>query len=133
MSNTRLQNLFLVSIPLFVAHGLEEYFTGFYAVDSHVRFVFGFLEPFASLQDIFLAFQIFFWTALVVAYILFTKRIWPIQLPFLLGLVFVYELHHVYKMYITGSYYPGVVTAIPLLLLGFFFWKELLRQKNNNI
>ena len=30
MISTRLKNIFALSIPVFIAHGPEEYFTGFY-------------------------------------------------------------------------------------------------------
>ena len=44
MISQKLKTLFYISIPVFIAHGLEEFFNGFYNVDWSFRFVFGFLN-----------------------------------------------------------------------------------------
>src|SRR3990167_8207951 len=130
MVTTRLKTLFALSIPLFIAHGTEEILTGFYAIDSHVVFVFGWLQPLLSLQTSFLILQLVFCTFLVIAY--FVLRADQFVLPLLLfvGVLYVYELHHLLKTFQAGSYYPGLATAIPLYMIGVLYWWELLRSRS---
>ena len=54
MISKKIQNLFLISIFLFIAHGLEEYFTGFYNVDSLFYFAFRHFENMSVFQAAFL-------------------------------------------------------------------------------
>ena len=89
----KLRLLFLASIPLFVLHGTEEIVLGFYNTDSHVRFVFEWLEPTVSLQTSFLMFQLVFWAALVLAYLFLTKTKWSLWLSVFVGLIFIFPLH----------------------------------------
>lgn len=126
MATSRLKTLFALSIPLFIAHGIEEILTGFYAIDSHVAFVFGWLQPLLSLQTSFLILQLVFWTFLVIAYFALRADRFVLTLLFFVGVLYVYELHHLLKTFQVGAYYPGIVTAIPLYVVGVFFWRELI-------
>ena len=123
----RLRKLFLVSIPLFIAHGLEEIFTGFSNIDQQVGFVFSKLVELPDIQALFVLMQIMLWLTFVIVYLSFRGPKWQLRLMFLLGLVLIYELHHLYNAIRVGGYYPGLITALFLYVLGFFFWKELLR------
>lgn len=127
MISKRLQNLFLISIPLFIAHGLEEYFTGFYNTDSIFYFVF---QPFGSMsvfQATFLLFQIMIWILLIVSYLILSRRMLLKLLTFL-GLIFVFELSHLIKALISWNYYPGLITGLLFPIIGFFYWKELIKN-----
>lgn len=128
MMTNKLKQLFLLSIPLFVAHGLEEMLTGLYNIDSHVAFMFGWLANLPTMQALFILFQVMLWLVLIVGYLLLRGPKWQLRLMFVVGFVFVYELHHLYKVVVTGGYYPGLLTAIPLYIVGYLFWKELLRN-----
>ena len=128
MITQRLKNIFLLSIPLFIAHGLEEILTGFYNVDSHVAFMFGKLTTMPTTQALFILFQIMIWLILIIGYLLLLGPKWQLRLMFIPGIVFIYELHHLYKAFDVGGYYPGIITAIPLYAVGFFFWKELIKN-----
>ena len=44
MISQRLKTIFAVSIPFFIAHGLEEIFNGFYNIDWSTKLIFGFLK-----------------------------------------------------------------------------------------
>jgi len=125
----RLKNIFALSIPLFIAHGLEEYVTGFYAIDSHVEFVFGWLAPTIPLQTSFLIFQLIFWTALVTAYFIIRSGRLVMPLLVILGLLYMYEIHHLIKTFQAGGYYPGLITAIALYCLGVLYWREFLASR----
>src|SRR3989338_3451005 len=124
----KLQQIFLIAIPLFIAHGLEEIYTGFYNIDSHVEFMFGKLGSLPTMQGLFILFQIMIWLMLIIGYLLLLGPKWQLRLMFIPGIIFVYELHHLYYAIDVGGYYPGLITAIPLYIIGFFFWKELIKN-----
>ena len=121
----KLKNIFLISIPIFIAHGLEAYFTGFYNVDSFFNF---FIKLFGYTnlnQAIFITFEIVVWLLLIISFLLFKDRKFILFIITVWGLILIFELHHLIKALLRWDYYPGTVTAILLLIIGFFFWKEL--------
>lgn len=128
MITQRLKNIFLLSIPLFVAHGLEEILTSFYNIDSQVEFWFGRLNSLPTPQATFILFQIMIWLMLIIGYLLLLGPKWQLRIMFVPGIIFVYELHHLYKAFEAGGYYPGLITVIPLYVVGFLFWKELIKN-----
>jgi hypothetical protein len=129
MSN-KLKTLFQISVALFVAHGIEEYFTGFYNLDAFDEWLFSLL-PFASIhQAMFATFQIMFWLLLVISFLLLIGKKWQFRLLALLGIVQIFELHHVIKAVLALSYYPGLITALGFPVLAYFYWKELFATKN---
>ena len=128
MISKKLRIIFVASIPVFIAHGLEEYFTGFYNVDGIFKFVF---QPFESMtipQATFLLFQIMIWLLLIVSALLITNSKWQLRLMIIPGLIYIFEFHHIWKALTSGSYYPGVITAISFPILAFLFWKQLLKE-----
>jgi len=127
MSN-KLKTIFIISIPIFIAHGLEEFFNGFYNVDWSFKFVFGFLDTMTVSQATFLVFQIMLWLAFIVFAFLIASEKWRLRLMVLPGIIYIFELHHIWKTLENWSYYPGVITAIAFPIIGFLFWKELLKD-----
>ena len=128
MISQKLKIIFLVSIPVFVAHGLEEIFTGLYNVDSHVAFMFGGLAKLPTMEALFILSQIMIWLVLVVSFLLLLGPKWQLRRMIILGLVYIYELHHFWKAFEAWGYYPGLITAIAFAVIGFFFWKELIKN-----
>ena len=128
MISKRLKNIFAISIPVFMAHGLEEYFTGFFDIDNISRFVFSPLETMPVLQATFLLLQIMIWLLLIVSLLLITNVKWQLRLMIIPGLIYIFELHHLWKAVMSWGYYPGSVTAIAFPIIGFLFWKELLKH-----
>ena len=128
MITKKLKNIFLLSIALFIAHGTEEIWNGFYNIDSHSKFLFNALNLLPTPQATFTLFQIMLWLLLIVSYLLILGPKWQLRLMVIPGLIFIYELHHLYKAISVGGYYPGLITAIPLYIIGFFFWKELIKN-----
>ena len=128
MISQKLRTLFYISVPVFIAHGLEEIFTGFYAVDWFFKFAFGFLETMSVPQATFIVFQIMIWLAFIVFAFLITSEKWRLRLMFLPGIIYIFELHHIWKTFESWSYYPGVITAIAFPIVGFLFWKELIKN-----
>lgn len=128
MISKKLKTVFLISIPVFIAHGLEEYFNGFYNVDSSFKFFFHYFETMSVPQATFLLFQIMIWLLLIVSFLLILNGKWQLRLMVVLGLIYIFELHHLWKAFISWSYYPGAITSIAFLIIGFVFWKELLKE-----
>jgi hypothetical protein len=128
MITNRLKNLFGLSVLLFIAHGTEEIITGLASVDSHVAFLFGSLAALPALQALFILFQIAIWTLLITTYLLLRGEKWHLVAMVVVAIVFLYELHHLYKVIEVGGYYPGAITAVPLYIVGLFFWKELIKN-----
>ena len=124
MISKKIQNLFLIATVLFIAHGLEEYFTGFYKVDSLFHFAFKYYENMDISQATFLVFQIMLWVLLVISYLFIHKRQWTLSLLIIPVLVCLAEIHHLVKAAIRMAYYPGSITALILIIFGYFYWKE---------
>ena len=128
----KLKTLFYISIPFFIAHGLEELFNGFYNVDWSTKLVFGFLSEMPVPQATFWVFQIMLWLALTIFALLISNEKWRLGLMFLPGIIFIVELHHPWSAVISWDYYPGLISSIPLVIIGFLFWKELLNNYKNH-
>lgn len=133
MISEKLKIIFFISIPVFIAHGLEEYFNGFYNIDSHSNFMLGYFNTLPNPQAIFLLFQIMLWFVLIISALLISGEKWQLRLMIIPGLVYIYELHHFWKAFEVGGYYPGVITAIAFPIIGFLFWKELLKNWKNHV
>ena len=128
MISQKLKTLFYISVPVFIAHGLEEIFNGFYNVDWFFKFALGFLKTMSVPQATFIVFQIMIWLALIVFAFLIASEKWRLRLMILPGLIYIFELHHIWKAFESWSYYPGVITAIAFPIIGFLFWKELIKN-----
>ncbi|MBS3148564.1 HXXEE domain-containing protein [Candidatus Woesearchaeota archaeon] len=129
MVSKKLQQLFLISIPLFVVHGLEEYWTGFYNVDPIFKIVFNSFGTMNLFQALFLLFQIMLWALFIFSYLILRKK-WLIGLMAILGVVFIFEIHHLIEAVILRAYYPGSISALLFPIIGFFYWKELIKNWN---
>lgn len=117
-------SIFALSIPLFVAHGIEECLTGFYDVDSWDRFLFGPLAGLSAHGVMFLTFQIMMWLLLIVSFLLLLGPRWQFRMLAVVGIIYVFELHHPVKALIAGSYYPGLATSLLFPIFAVAFWKE---------
>ena len=133
MITQKLKTIFYISIPLFIAHGLEEYFNGFYNIDWSTKLIFGFLNDMPVPQATFLVFQIMLWLVLIVFALLISSEKWRMRLMFVPAIIFLVELHHPWSVITSGGYYPGAVTAVPLLIIGFLYWKELIKNFKQNL
>ena len=128
MITTRLKVLFALSIPLFIVHGIEEILTGFYAVDAWDQFLF---TPFAALSMhgvMFVTFQLMLWLLLIVSFALLSGEKWRFRMLAVIGVVYVFELHHIAKAILAGGYYPGLITSLFFPVLAYFFWKEWMQN-----
>jgi hypothetical protein len=127
MITSRLKSIFALSIPFFIAHGIEEILTGFYVVDAWDAYLF---QPFAQLSlhgVMFVTFQLMFWLLLVISFVLLLSEQWRFRMLAVIGIVYIFELHHPIKALLAGGYYPGLVTSLAFPVLAFLFWREWLR------
>lgn len=130
MISSRLKNLFLIGILLFIAHGMEEYFTGFLSGngDPIFNFIFRPFEGMSPEEATFVMFQLMFWSSLIMIFLLLSGKKWALTVLVLPGIIYVVEAHHLIEAAIHRAYYPGMVTALFFPVLAFFYWKELLKQ-----
>ncbi len=122
MISNKLKTIFAVSIPVFIAHGIEEYFTGLYNVDS-------FYQSFSNPKLVFVIMVLLLANMLlIVSYFLVLKNKWVFGLSVLLGLALIFELVHIYEAIKIGGYYSGLYTALIFPIVGFLLWKELFKH-----
>jgi len=132
MPTKKLKRLFLISIPIFITHGLEEYFTDFYNIDSFSKFVFGYFKSMSVYQATFLLFQIMIWLLLIISFLLISGNKWQLRLMVIPGLLYVFEFQHIIKALESSSYYSGLITSLLFPIIGFFYWKELINHFKQN-
>ena len=123
----KLRNYTLVALPLFILHTLEEYYFNFINTDKSIGWLADILN--ISRAGAYWTVQILLFAFLL--WLLFHRpanKFWSI----VLGIIFAVELSHLWKALVSGSYAPGFWTAIPLVVLGVLFWKELLMKKHDN-
>lgn len=128
MISPKLKTLFLLLSLVFIAHGFEELLTGFYNIDSHVAFVFGFVQAWTPIHAAFFVFQIMMWLLFIISFFLILGPKWQLRLLVIPGLVIIYEFHHFYKAIEIGVYYPGFFTALLFPILGYWYWKEWMKM-----
>lgn len=128
--SNKLKSIFLLSIPLSIIHGIEEYITGFYATDNFSKLFFSYSNNMNSIQSSFITFQVMIWLILIISAILITKPKWQLYIMLIPGLIYIFELHHLVKAIIVFSYYPGALTAFLFPIIGFFYWQQLLKDLN---
>ncbi len=131
MISTKLKKLLGISLLLIYAHGLEEIITGFYPSDRYMIF---FSSLFASIpQATYWISHLLFWVFLLISYLLVIGGRWKYFVLALFGTIFFIELHHPIDAFLTGGYYPGMITALIYPFIGFFYWKQLITDwKSNN-
>jgi len=122
MISQKLINIFAFSIPVFISHGLEEYFTGLYNFDS-------FYQSFSNPKMVFVIVVLVLGNvSLIIAYTLVRKNKWVFGLSVALGLLLIFELTHVYEAVKLGGYYPGLITFFAFPIIAIFLGKELLNN-----
>ena len=126
MISTKLKNIFSVSIILFIAHGVEEFFTGFYNIDKSFLLTVGKISN--NLPLVFILYQIVLWLLLLLAYFFIKKNKWVLPISITLTVFMILELQHLYETLITGKYYPGTYTAVIFPVIAFLFCKELFKN-----
>lgn len=131
MITDRLKNIFTLSIVLFLAHGIEEYLTGFYNLDQWDEWIFGLLPFTTTHEAMFATFQVMFWLLLIVSAVLLANEKWRLRALGLVGIIYILELHHIVKALLAGGYYPGLITSLLFPVVGILFWREWIKNLKN--
>lgn len=120
----KFQNYTITALPLFFLHTLEEYYFNFINTDALIGWL-------ANMFDVSRTST--YWTVqiLLYAFLLWLLLSRPASKAWyvILGIILAVELGHLWEALIGGSYVPGFVTAVPLVVLGVIFWKELLKKR----
>ena len=126
MVSDKLRHLFLLSLLLIYAHGVEEIVNGFQDSDSFM--IYG-ANLFNTTPEIFYwVSHLIWWAFLPILFLLFNKKRLGLILMTLYGFVFFIELHHPIKGLLVGSYYPGMITAMLYPIFGIFYWKQIIKD-----
>lgn len=127
-NRTKFGRLFVLASLFLVLHGIEEYLTGFYNVDPIFGFLFSPLKTMSVPQSTFFVFQICLFLALIMLFLASSGGKAVRVVYGVIGFFLFFEIHHVVEALIRGGYYPGLITAIVLPIIGIFYWKELMRS-----
>ena len=119
MAEPLLRNLLVGAIPLFFLHGFEEGLTGIFELDSFFRY-------FGSRAAYVLAAEL----AIIAAVLYLAAIEWGSRKTnsiFLVssGILFLFEAQHIYAALLKGGYYPGLITAVMIVLMGLYYWGHL--------
>ncbi len=112
-------------------HGIEEFVTHFDDIDVHDQVIFGALSGMSVHGATFVTFQVMLWLLLVVAFLLLQGPKYQFNLLAVAGLIYIYEMHHIFKAISVSGYYPGLYTALVFPVIAYFFWKEWFKIKQN--
>ncbi len=126
MISHQLKRIFLSSLVLIYAHGLEEIIGGFQHFDSFM--IFGAKYLGTTPETFYWISHLIWWISLPVLFFLFNKSRLGLALMSLYGLVFIVELHHPIKGFLVGRYYPGMITALLYPVFGFFYWRQIIND-----
>ena len=126
MISEKLKKITFLSLLLIYAHGLEEIIMGFWKFDSVLMTFNNNLQTIP--QAVYYASHIPWWLVLIPMFLLILGGKWTLRVMILFGIVFIIELHHLFGALISQTYYPGMITAFFYPIVGFFYWKELIRN-----
>ena len=121
-------------MPLIVlVHGVEEYYMGLKGrISADMLTGVSFMptiSSFPKLQAIYIVYIIMQVILFVIIAISFSNsEKLKLGLLTLIGFLFIYQCHHIVEGILHLKYNPGFFTAFLFLIVGFFFWKELLKK-----
>lgn len=132
MISSKLKKIFLLGLILIYAHGIEEIMFGFWEVDSIMMTWNDFLISIP--QAVYYASHIAWWLLLIPIALLTMGGRWALWGLALFGIVWFIELHHISgAVFITHTYYPGMITAILYPAVGVFYYRELIQNFKKNL
>lgn len=130
MLSKTLRRIVFFTPLLFIFHSLEEYTTLYYTL-SGFGFTWRWLYPQPDPQ-IFLVFEVGTLLFLALsAFFILRKKPPPLLLLFIFGLHYVYQGEHIFHTITLKQYYPGLFTGVIFVVMGMFYWKELLKNRRN--
>ncbi len=118
------KNILKLAIPLFIIHAIEEYSEGLTRVDSFFQWASHVTK--LPIDTIYISEQVLLIALIVWA--IYTQKRWLLSI---IGIIFAFELTHLTRAISPLNYYPGLITALPLLAMGVLFWRELIKNYTN--
>jgi hypothetical protein len=130
----RVPQLFLIVILLLPLHGLEQLLTGLDELYELQAAFAPFLNLFAN-RDLGIVLLIFIATiaVLLLCYGFMVGGAPRLVAASFFGVQFMYESHHIVKSIVRGVYFPGAITALPLVCAGALLlaaaWREFRAER----
>src|SRR3989344_1827135 len=112
-------------IPLFIFHLTEEWVTHFYETDTMIVNISRFVNYSPETTFLFIQIFLFLFLAIILATII-QKKI-SNTLFFILAMISLYELIHLYDFLNNYSYTPGLITGTSLGIAGLVFLSKLFK------
>lgn len=122
----RFQLILLSAGIAMILHTVEEYFTKLYNVDPFIVFSARYFK--VDPVSVYLVIQALALLLIFAISFLSSNNKANKPLIIILGLIFVGELSHLYSSIKIKGYYPGLYTGIILVIIGIFYWKELIKN-----
>ena len=122
----------LIFLPFLVLiHGIEEYYFGLQYQASEAILtgasllpLFSHLNTNQAIYIVYIIMQVLLFVA-VALFMSGNKKAKKILLM-VIGLLFIYQAHHIIETLISFQYNPGLVTSILFVILGYYYWKNIL-------
>ncbi len=128
MPSNTLRIIFLISLFLEYLHSTEEIAGRFPHIDSFMKFGGSIFRT--TSEKFYWISHIIYWVGLPIIFLIFQRSSVGLFLAVLFGISYPFEAHHLFKAFLRKSYYPGTITALLYLFIGFFFWAQLLKDLN---
>lgn len=129
MNFQKLKLITSIAAIAMLLHTVEEYITKLWNYD---HFILNYSHR-LQLNPMTLFFWIQGLVFVLIFFVLFleVRKKYNIFLGIILGLVFLLELLHPYNSIMIMGYYSGLYTGIVLIVVGYFYWKELISYLKN--
>ena len=127
--NKKLQTLFIIAPILGVLHMLEQWFFGLSQAFGDVKMLFNNLTTFFETIDKAIVFlvTVFVFLWLMTTYLLLRGGKWQPIVVIFFSIIFISEIHHPLRAFLTMSYYPGSITGLIFFFLGIMLLKESIK------
>jgi lysylphosphatidylglycerol synthetase-like protein (DUF2156 family) len=116
--------ILLATLLTMSLHTIEEYISKLWEYDPFIIWLAQSLN--VSSISIYLAIQTLALLLIAILLILALMKRFNIILGVVLGLIFILELLHPYNSIVVSGYYSGLYTGVVLIVIGIFYWKELI-------
>ena len=124
MVSTSFAIIFLLSVLLHYAHGVECVKAKFYEAEPNFYFFTRKLKTIP--ESVYFVFHGSFWLFILLAFFLLLGGRWIFIPLCLYGLLFLTEGHHFIKAAQRKKYYPGAITSVLFPILGVLYWFQLI-------
>ncbi len=121
------KKLIHISVPFLIIHSIEEFYFGLPNIDAFTSFISHHIGLTNNITYFLGQLILFVFFAIILFLIMLRKNI--DYGGFVVGIILLFEVSHIYLAIISGSYYPGLVTSLILFGLGIWYWYKVLQIK----